>query len=181
MIKIFLREHGTHNSGYSLDFEADLNDYSNADELTEDLFEFTREAIEEFDKDEDYFGTFEEWLITDYEFEKPFDYKIDEYENLQKLIDMNEALEELDDTEIKLINSLVNDSGWDFEDAIERVKNGDILYFEGSAKDWAVEMMDEGLISEEQIKSYFDYEAFARDMKLSGDVTEADDISYFND
>ena len=53
----------------------------------------------------------------------------------------------------------------------------DVMVFEGTALDYAYDYIEEtGLLDTlpEQLRYYFDYEAFARDMKLNGDVTECE-------
>jgi len=169
MITLYLREHGTHNLGYSIDFVANLDNYTNDNDLVEDLFNYTREKFDEEEIEKYYLENMEEWLITDWELEGNLKLRFNEYANLQKLIDLNETLNELDDIEIKLVSCFI-DSGYTEEQAIEKVKSGDVYYFEGRLEDWAEEMVEEGLLGEvdEKILSYIDYEKVARDLAMDG-------------
>ncbi|UTW58843.1 antirestriction protein ArdA [Kordiimonas sp. SCSIO 12603] len=59
----------------------------------------------------------------------------------------------------------------------------DVCLFEGSAQEYAEQFIEEtGMLDEipENLRCYFDTEAFARDLVISGDVTEVeiDGISY---
>ena len=51
----------------------------------------------------------------------------------------------------------------------------DVSLFEGTAKEYAYEYIDDtGLLNEmpENLRFYFDFDAFTRDMIMSGDITE---------
>lgn len=59
------------------------------------------------------------------------------------------------------------------EDALQRLEDGQI--FEGSLHDYACELIDScfDLKSVPDVfRTYFDYEAYARDIRLSGDADE---------
>ena len=63
--------------------------------------------------------------------------------------------------------------GYDMETILERMD--DIHLFEGTAIEYAEEYIDDtGMLAEmpENLRFYFDTEAFARDMLLGGDITE---------
>ena len=66
-------------------------------------------------------------------------------------------------------------SGENMSDILARLD--DVCLFEGNAKNYAENYLEEsGLLSEipENLRYYFDVEAFARDMMLSGDISEVD-------
>jgi antirestriction protein len=169
MIQLHIREHGTHNRGYSFDFQADLNDYSSADTLLEDLYEYTRNQLEERNlREEDYM---EEYLITDWEFDDSnFDIKIDEYSSLSRLISINSRVSDLDTDMIKLLSAYMEETGADFNEAEEKIASGDIYYYEGTLEDWAYQMVEEGLFGEisDNVINYIDYEKIARDLGMDG-------------
>lgn len=53
-----------------------------------------------------------------------------------------------------------------------RAQTEDESAAEGTLVDRANEMLDEGMISQEQLVRYFDAESFGRDLELGGDMTE---------
>jgi len=170
MITLYVREHGTHNRGYSFDFIADLDNYTSKAELLEDLYEYTRKQLER-NGITDYNDEMEEWLITDWEFENDdLRMRFNEYADIQKLIDRNEELNQLTEFDIKLLSAYVSETGETFENTLEKVKDSDIYYFEGNMEDWAYEMVEEGLFGEinERIINYIDYEKLARDISMDG-------------
>ncbi|QOY52739.1 antirestriction protein ArdA [Candidatus Sulfurimonas baltica] len=175
MITIYIREHGTHNRGWSFDFNADLNNYTSSESLLEDLYEYTREKIEA--NGLTYEDEMEEWLITDWEIDNSdFNMQFDEYFNLDKLIEINAKMNELNETEIKLVSALMN-NGSTFQEAIESYE--DTYYFEGTLEDWAYEMVEEGLFGNinEKLMFYIDYQKLARDLSYEGYV-EDNNISF---
>jgi len=167
MINIHIREHGTHNMGYSFDFSADLDNYSSDTKLLEDLFEYTRTCV--IENGLDYDDEMEEWLITDFEFDGDFYMEIDEYYSLSELIKINTALNDMSSTETKLLTILL-DEGYKLEEALEKISDGDIYSFEGTLEEWAMEMVDEGLFGEinDKLTFYIDWEKLARDLSYDG-------------
>ena len=169
MITLYVREHGTHNRGYSFDFIADLDNYTSEADLLEDLYEYTRKQLERNDLEDN--EEMEEWLITDWEFEnEDFKMIIGEYSSIKRLIEINEEVNSLNDIEIKLLSAYINETGGNLMETIEKVKDSDIYYFEGNMEDWAYEMVEEGLFGEinERIINYIDYEKLARDISMDG-------------
>jgi len=169
MITLYVREHGTHNRGYSFDFIADLDNYTSEADLLEDLYEYTRKQLERNDLEDN--EEMEEWLITDWEFEnEDFKMIIGEYSSIKRLIEINEEVNSLNDIEIKLLSAYINETGGNLMETIEKIKNSDIYYFEGNMEDWAYEMVEEGLFGEinERIINYIDYEKLARDISMDG-------------
>ncbi len=66
-------------------------------------------------------------------------------------------------------------TGYDISEIIDRLD--DIILFQGTAKAYAEEYIeDTGLLNDmpENLRYYFDTEAFAKDMVLSGDITEVE-------
>jgi len=179
MITLYVREHGTHNRGYSFDFIADLDNYSSQSELLEDLYEYTRKQLDK--NNIVYEEEMEEWLITDWELEDNLNLSFNEYANIQKLIDINEAVRELTDLDLKLLSAYMSETGETFDNTLEKVKNGDIYYFQGTMEDWAYEMVEEGLFGEVngKIINYIDYEKLARDISMDGYIySDKYDLSF---
>lgn len=115
--------------------------------------------------------THEEWFIADYS--APF--KIDEYDNI---FELNELVEELEDIDENILTGII-DAGYELRDAIEIANKGDYYYIKADDEtDLAYNYIDEvyGDVSnmdKETLASYFDYEAFGRD--LSYDFTQTED------
>lgn len=112
---------------------------------------------------------YEEFFITDYETD--FDgIEIGEYSNLKTLNEMAETLEELDDDEKEVINAIMSE-GYKLEEALEK-KDDCMIYCDCSdMEDVAREYAEQtGLLDNipENLRSYFDYEAFGRDMSYEG-------------
>ena len=90
--------------------------------------------------------------------------------NLQTWFDKFEDLD--GDDAIKAIY-LAEDLGYRLEDALDRLDDAHL--FEGSAIEYAESYIeDTGLLNEmpENLRYYFDTEAFARDLLLGGDIAE---------
>ena len=96
--------------------------------------------------------------------------EIGEYSNLEKLNEMAETLEALDDNEKEVVNAIMSE-GYSLEEALEK-KDDCIVYCDcNDMEDVAREYAEEtGLLSSipENLQSYFDYEAFGRDMSFEG-------------
>lgn len=173
MITIWLRELSTHNNGYSLDKQFDLDEYSSSSEILEELFTYTKEKIEEIDPNNMDYYNFEEWMITDYEFEDSvFSFKISEYESLTKLLEINETFNDLDsDSRIKYTALL--ERGYDHEQSIDRFDDCIVYSVESSysaMSDLAYDFVEDGFFGEiaDNIKMYIDYEKIGRDLEVNG-------------
>jgi hypothetical protein len=180
MITLYLREHGTHNSGYSIDFKASLDNYNDSEKLLDDLFEYTKRKLESFGHEYSYDEIMEEWLITDYEFDDDFSMNIDEYDSLDRLININNQIKGFEKVELKLITALM-DNGFDFDETIKKITDGDVLYFEGTLEDWCYEMVEEGLFGDvsEALKSFINYKDMAFALSCNDGYYEYDEtLSY---
>ena len=112
---------------------------------------------------------YEEYFITDYETD--FDsIEIGEYSNLDDLNEMAETLESLDDGEKEVIDAIMSE-GYSLEEALEK-KDDCIVYcncsdMEDVAREYAEQT---GLLESipENLQSYFDFEAYGRDMSYEG-------------
>lgn len=113
----------------------------------------------------------EEFFISDYE--APF--KIEEYEDIPKLIETVEFFSNLDDYDLEKALFIMNDQGYSKEDVAD-VTLDDIEYYQNvTLKELAEQFVDEGLFGEvaESLSCYIDYEAIARDLQIDG-YTETD-------
>lgn len=115
----------------------------------------------------DYYGEYEEFFITDYE----CDYmKIDEYANIETLNNIAETVEDLEEYEMDIVKALMND-GYSLEEALD--KKDDCIFYPDceSMTEVAEHYADEtGLLDSipENLRYYFDFEAFGRDMSYEG-------------
>lgn len=80
-----------------------------------------------------------------------------------------EELEDLDETEVSQIIFLL-DLGYSLSDALDRYE--DVCLFNGSASDYAYDLINETTEVPEHLSYYIDYDAIARDMKINGEIVE---------
>ncbi len=80
-----------------------------------------------------------------------------------------ETLEDLDATEAEQLSFLL-DMGYDLTDALDRYD--EVCFFEGSASDYAYDLINETTEIPDNLSMYIDYDAIARDMKLNGEIVE---------
>lgn len=116
---------------------------------------------------------YEEWAIHDYE--APF--KIEEYNSIDKLNEVAEQLQNLDE-EDSIIESILGNFST-IEEGLEILENRDYMVYV-DCKDMtevAYEYAEQTDILEgasETIARYFDYEAFGRDMGIEGTFIDYD-------
>ena len=112
---------------------------------------------------------YEEYFITDYETDLK-GIEIGEYSNLETLNEMAETLESLDDDEKEVVDAIMSE-GYSLDEALEK-KDDCMVYCDCSdMEDVAREYAEQtGLLESipENLQSYFDYEAFGRDMSYEG-------------
>lgn len=115
----------------------------------------------------------EEFIIVDYD--APFE--IGEYDSVSELAELAEKLEELSDDEIEVFTTIIDGHTSDFEEALRIVKDGDYMVYWDCPNMSAVaeQYCDEcGLLNSmpENLRYYFDFEAFGRDMEIEGTFLE---------
>lgn len=156
MLNIYLTNLGKYNEGFLIGEWVEL---PASEEELEKVFE--RIGINE---------EYEEFFITDYE--SDFGYRVGEYDNLEELNEVAEQFENLDETEKEVFKALI-DEGYNSEDALEKISDSDYMIFwdcsdmEDVAREYAEET---GLLDSipENLQSYFDFEAYGRDMSFEG-------------
>lgn len=175
MLRIWLRELSSHNSGFGFDKEFEIDGNTSASDILEELFEHTREQLEDINEDMSYYNL-EEYMITEWEWEDTEYFKLSEWENLDKLVERVEELSELDSSE-EMIVAAYMENGSDFEYAIEHKEDGTVYFEATKMLDIAYEAVDNGLYGSipENIKFYIDYEAIARDIYLEGRYVQFED------
>jgi hypothetical protein len=89
--------------------------------------------------------------------------------NLELFFDI---IDSSDDRELATIYHLMDNYGYEFEDAVDKMDEADVR--EGSLNEVARELFDELYLHEipEHVRYYIDYDSFAHDCEVGGDLTE---------
>ena len=88
------------------------------------------------------------------------------------------------DTQEKATLFYLADHGYGLDESLRLLRDGDRTASQGSMVDYVYEYLDDiggaAELGEETLQTYFDYEAFGRDISLSGDATSGlqDDAEY---
>ena len=155
MMRIYLTNLGKYNEGHLIGEWVDLP-ISN---------EELQKVLDRIGINEEY----EEYFITDYETDLE-GIEIGEYSNLDDLNEMAETLEALDDDEKEVVDAIMSE-GYSLDEALEK-KDDCMVYCDCSdMEDVAREYAEQtGLLDSipENLQSYFDFEAYGRDMSYEG-------------
>ncbi|WNM67891.1 ArdA-like antirestriction protein [Mycobacterium phage Discoknowium] len=116
----------------------------------------------------------EEWAIHD---DEGFgDIRISEHEDLGTLLDLSEAIEKHGDPFVAWLGEVVGDIGY-FDSVADAVDQFEDRYVGPmTLEDYAYEYAEEVLGLKDTALDYFNYEKFANDLSMSGDMTEV----YYN-
>lgn len=88
--------------------------------------------------------------------------------NLEEFFDGSDTLESMDDGQKAAVIFLMEDRMMNIDDAMD--KSEEVMLFEGSLADAAEDYFDNiGEIPQDTANMYFDYDAFGRDLSISGD------------
>lgn len=162
-IRIYIANLGKYNEGYLVGEWISLP-------ATEEELEalYVRIKVGHYNEDGEYvagyqegYSFYEEVAIHDYETEIS-GLEIHEYENIEKL---NELAEELEQQDLEVIEAIIDATGCDLEEAINRIDDA-IFYHNQSLIDVAYEIVEQRYDLPEIAQRYFDYEAFARDLSF---------------
>lgn len=167
MFKIYLTNLGKYNEGELIGEWVDLP-------ATDDELEEVKNRIGISDEPDENGIYYEEYFITDYE--NDYGYKVDEYEDLDILNQIAEQLEDLDEEQKDAVHAYTECVDDDIDRAVETVTNGDyrVYYDCDDMADVAYEVVQEcGYLDQmpENLRNYFDYEAFGRDLDIEGTFT----------
>lgn len=79
---------------------------------------------------------------------------------------------DLEDYEKAALFYLCSDVGYSLEDALDKYE--DVSLYHGELSEAAAELFDDCYLSEvpEHVRAYIDYDAFARDCEMGGDMSE---------
>ena len=120
---------------------------------------------------------YEETFISDYETDIN-GLEIREFASLDDLNELAEELENFDEYELEAFGAML-DYGLATDEALQKVQDGEYSFYEGcnSMEDVAYQYADEtGLLNSipDDLRCYFDFEAFGRDMDINGHFIETD-------
>lgn len=111
-----------------------------------------------------------EWAIHDYEWTTEIEFdEISEYDNIFKLNEMCNEFDELSEWEAEEIAAAVEAWGYSFAEVLERHQRGCFIFYPGrDLEEVAEEIINECYDLPEFALRYFDFEAFARDLRFDG-------------
>lgn len=112
---------------------------------------------------------YEEHFITDYETDIT-GLKVGEYDSIEDLNELAETLEDLDEYEREIVEAMISE-GYDLEEALEKKDDCMVYHDCNDMTDVAEQYAEEtGLLDSipENLRYYFDFEAYGRDMGIEG-------------
>lgn len=135
---------------------------------------------EELEKAKERIGineNYEEWFFTDYESDFDVTDSLGEYESIDHLNEIAEALNSIEEDGMKEAVDAVISEGYDVLDAIEKVSNGDVIMFDDIYNDMSNEEEAIGYyfvdavggveeLDKKTREMYIDYAALGRDVRL---------------
>jgi antirestriction protein len=135
---------------------------------------------EELEKAKERIGineNYEEWFFTDYESDFDVTDFLGEYESIDHLNEIAEALNSIEEDGMKEAVDAVISEGYDVLDAIEKVSNGDVIMFDDIYNDMSNEEKAIGYyfvdavggveeLDKKTREMYIDYAALGRDVRI---------------
>lgn len=155
MLKIYLTNLGKYNEGFLIGEWVTLP----IDE------EELQEVLERIGINEEY----EETFITDYETDID-GVTVGEHDSVEELNELAETLEGLDKYDLEVVEAMLSD-GYGLKEAMERKDDCIVWYDCNDMEDVAMQYCEEcGILASipDNLKCYFDYAAFGRDMSFEG-------------
>lgn len=161
MFRVFITNLGKYNEGELIGKWLDLP----CDDIEEEL-----SSIGVSDEPAENGIYYEEYFITDYE--NDYGYRVGEYDSLEELNEIAEELEDLDEYDKEIINAFI-ENGSDIEEALDGLRDEKYMIFSNCSDmtDVAEQYAEEiGLLDRipEDLRFYFDFEAYGRDMEMEG-------------
>ena len=111
---------------------------------------------------------YEEYFFTDWENDFDIDFNFSEYENIDYINEVIEAVENLDFSELELLKAVCECEGLQ---NIEDFNPDSYIWYEGmTLEEVAYDIVEGTYYSKENdfLLNYFDYEAFTRDLSFEG-------------
>jgi len=174
--KIYVADLAAYNAGHLRGRWLYLPEYEDVDELMNAI----SCLLDEWDRDllDGMTGPVEEWAVHDFEgFPRALYSEYPGRDGLRAMLCYVELLSYTDDSSsAEKFVEIAEDIGYDpeeWEDGFARAYRGTFK----SAEYWAMEYVESaGLLNDmpENLRYYFDYEAFARDVRISGDMRFCD-------
>jgi antirestriction protein len=114
-----------------------------------------------------------EWAVHDYEWTTDIDlFDVSEHDNITELNERLQELESLEEWELEEVAAAMEAFGYDFLEAVDRQQRGYFtLYRNMELIEVAEEFVNECYFTKDTpdiFTRYFDYEAFARDLRFDG-------------
>lgn len=169
-IRLYIANLGKYNEGYLVGDWIDLP-------ATEEEFEelYVRIKVGHYNEEGEYEAGYyedgcfyEEVAIHDYETEVS-GLKISEYDNINRL---NELAEELENEDLETIEAIIEATGCNLEEAIGR---RDVEFYKGYTKEsFAREMIESGYNIPDELMGYIDLERYAEDYFAYSEYYEVD-------
>ena len=107
-----------------------------------------------------------DYVITD--FENNIDYEVGDYEPIGLLNDFAERLQNVDN--LVWLTAYMDETGESLDEAIEHYEDNSVWYDGMTLEEVAEEFVDETGELSDFAKRYFDYDAFAHDLRIDGYV-----------
>lgn len=178
MLNIYLTDLSAYNEGELIGEWISLP--MDNDDLTSKIKSILREGASVCGNEED---EHEEYFITDYEFETEFKFAdVGEYSNVYELNESCEELSDFDEDDLKKISYLVDNVGYELDDAMS--KYDEVIIYENMRLIDVVEQYIDETVDMSNIPTIIanniDYESIKRDFEISGEFEEIDnDVYYF--
>ena len=157
MLKGYITNLGKYNEGYL------IGEWITFPVSEEDL----KEVLERIGINDQY----EEYFFTDWENDYDINFDFGEYESIDHINKVIEAVENLDFSELELLKAVCECEGSYAIDHIEEFNPDKYIWYEGMTLDEVAYDIVEGSYATKENKfllDYFDYEAFARDLSFEG-------------
>lgn len=108
-----------------------------------------------------------EWAIHDYEWEEYHFGPIDEMDSIEEWNERCDRLEGLESWDIEKLDAIIEATGRSLDEALDDLD--DAIYYDGmTLEEVAEQIVEECYNLPEFALRYFDYEAFARDLRFDG-------------
>ncbi len=111
-----------------------------------------------------------EWFINDYEWTTEIEMdEISEYANIHDLNEKCQEIDNLEEWEAEEIAAAIEAYGYSFDEAMDRQQRGCFIFYPGrDLEEVAEDIINDCYDLPEFALRYFDYEAFARDLRFDG-------------
>jgi antirestriction protein len=150
-------------------------------------FPIDEESLEEVKKEIKIDENHEEWFFTDYECDvNGVIDKLGEYELIDRLNEVGELVEKIEDESLDDAFSAILSGGYNFDDAAQKAIDRDFSEIstagysnvDEAIGNYFADMCGIEDLPRETLERYFDYESYGRDLRLEGNFVEQGDKVY---